>query len=67
MECSNPECGQPIETLKGTAYEEIGWVVPRKTGGTHHLMGRRRTGRLLCSGCTIKLMHGITKDQLTLI
>ena len=47
------ECGKPTDTFAAsTAYEVQGWEKQRPQGGTNHVLFRRRTGRVMCGGCT---------------
>lgn len=57
-------CGSEIVTLKGVSYEITGWEQPREAGGTNHVVERKRTGKIRCSTCTLKVKHGVTDDQL---
>ena len=60
------KCNRRLETLRNAGFEVIGYEVPREQGGTNHLLGRKRTGKMICPGCLTKLKYGITEDQLTL-
>lgn len=64
MKCA--QCDKEIESVKGCAVEEAGWVLPRTGGGTHHLMKKRKTGRVLCREHTTNMVYGVDENQLTL-
>jgi len=64
MTCAR--CNKKIESTHGLAYEIKGWEKPRSSGGTNHVLWKERTGRIMCSTCTVKATYGVTDDQLTL-
>ena len=59
------ECGEPV--LQDYCWNEvIGWEHKRYQGGTNHISLRKKTGKLMCSSCMMKLQAGVAAGQMTL-
>lgn len=52
--------------MHGVAYEIVGFEETRTEGGTHHVLRRQRTGRVMCHGCLTDLKAGVTSGQLAI-
>jgi hypothetical protein len=64
MTCA--ECGEKIESLRGCAFEVVGWEEKRDQGGTNHILWPERTGRVMCPSCKTSKKHGVSPSQLTI-
>lgn len=64
MECC--ECGEPIPSQRGAAFEIKGFEEHRAQGGTNHVLWRERTGRVMCSACVMRKKLNIDPRQMTL-
>jgi len=59
------ECGSELNP--DTAWHEVtGWEHYRVQGGTNHVALRKRSGKLMCQVCMMKLQSGLSATQMTL-
>jgi len=59
------QCHSEVVLRDGRSLGEVtGWaLLHRKDGGTHHVIRRHSTGRLLCGDCADRLRLGLTDDE----
>ena len=66
MRCQS--CRNPVKPDDPNVLREItGWSKPREQGGQNHVIDRRETGALLCGTCALRLQHGLSPQQESLI
>jgi len=61
------ECDRVIEPKENPWAEVTGFERKRDAGGTNHVAMRRRTGKIICPECMVKLLAGLSAGQQSLL
>lgn len=62
------ECGARVNPdARNVLHEVVGWDRPREQGGQNHVLRRRTTGRIMCSDCSLRVVHGLAPGQESLL
>lgn len=51
-------CDHEVASIKGAAFEIIGFEESRGAGGTNHVLWRKRTGKVMCPKCVFEKKYG---------
>lgn len=61
------ECDRPVTPKENPWAEVIGFERKRESGGTNHVALRKRTGRIVCPECMVKMLAGMASGQQSLV